>query len=438
MRADLRKIYEEKLMTAEEAAKLVKSGDRVYAGTASSFAYAILQAIWDRRHELEGVTIMGSNGYQPTPIYDETEDNPFLFNTYFMGVNERKQQSAGKFVTYNSVHLSLVDEWTVNIAKPDVALLEVSRPDEDGYMSYGPSGTALGYKIAEVAKLKIAQVNGNTPYVYGEKCKIHVSQLDAIVEKDWEYRNYVTMEPDEISKQIASHILPEIHDGATFQLGLGNISTAIGYGLMEKNDLGIHTELLNQPMIDLMYRGNVTNRHKGYMDGKTVFSFSFGNEYLYKSLDRNEKFYAVPFCMANDPRIIAKNRNMISINATMSLNLFGEAASDCLGFKQQSATGGQLDFVRGAQWSEGGKSFIATASSFVKNGKRVSKIVPFFAPGTAVTTPRSDIQYVATEYGCVNLKVLNMDDRARALISIAHPDFREELTEQAKKYGLIL
>ena len=437
MREDIQKLYNEKLTTAAEAVKLVKSGDRLYAGTASSCAYALLNALWERKDELEGVTLLGSNTYLPTPCYDVTEDNPFMFSTYFMGINERKQTSKGRPVAYNSVHLSMVDEWTVNIGKPDVCFFEVSRPDENGYMSYGPSGTAVSDVMKQVAKKRIVQVNSHTPYILGEKCMIHVSEVDAIVEEDMEYADYQAIEPDELSMQIASHILPEIPDGATFQLGLGTLSTAIGYGLREKNELGIHTELLNDPMLELMESGNVTNTRKGYMDGKTVFSFTFGSRKLYEALDNNEKFYVVPFSMANDARTIAKNKNMISINATMAFNLFGEAASDCISWKQQSATGGQLDFVRGAQWSEGGKSFIATTSSFVKNGKRISKIVPFFAPGTAVTTPRSDIHWVATEYGCVNLKNLTMDDRARAMISLAHPEFREELTAEAKKYGLI-
>lgn len=434
-------LYKEKLMTAAEAAKLVKSGDRVYAGTASSFAYVLLDALWERRQELENVTIMGSMGYQKCPVYDETSDNPFLFNTFFMGVNERKQQKAGKKVTYNSVHLSLVDDWSFNIAKPDVCLFDVSLPDEEGYMSYGPSGCATqeGLKLAakQAGKKIILQVNRCTPYVLGEGNLIHVSEADAIVEADRPYDDFVTMVPDETSETIAKYILEEIPDGATFQLGLGNISTAIGYGLRHKNDLGIHTELLNDPMLALMESGNVTNARKGYMDGKTVFSFTLGSKRLYETLERNDKFYVMPFRVANDARIIAQNRRMVSINATMSVNLFGEAASDCIGWRQQSATGGQLDFVRGAQWSEGGKSFIATASSFEKNGKLVSKIVPYFTPGTAVTTPRSDIQYVATEYGCVNLKNLTADGRAKALISIAHPAFREELTSQAKQFGLL-
>ena len=434
MKPDIQAIYDEKRTTAAEAVKAVKSGDRVYSGTASSTAYGLLEALWERRHELEGVTIINANSYQRSPVFDETEDNPFLFSTFFTGVNERKQRNR---LSYTSVHLSLVDLWSETIGKPDVCLFEVSPPDENGYCSFGPSGVAPGYRMKELGKTIILQVNRNTPYIYGEYNLIHISEADMICEIDWEYDRFEVMEPDETSKKIASFILEEIPDGATFQLGLGNISTAIGYGLQSKNELGIYTELLSQPMVELMRRGNVTNAHKGFLDGRTVFSFSLGNPDLYKELNYNEKFYVLPFFRCNDARVIAQNKNMISINATMALNLWGEAASECVAWKQYSAVGGQLDFVRGAQWSEGGKSFIATTSSIVKNGKRISKIVPFFAPGTPVTTPRSDIQYVATEYGCVNLKVLTMEDRTRAMISIAHPDFREELTEQAKKVGLI-
>ena len=424
-------------MTADEAVKIIKSGDRVYTGTASSGAYALMEALWNRRHELEDVTVMSSNVYQYSPLYDISEDNPFLYNTYFMGVNERKRLKGGSPVSFNSIHLSKIDLWARDIAKPDAAFFEVSLPDEDGNMSYGASGVALHKYLKEESKYIILQVNKNTPYVYGEDNTINVSEADAIVEADWEYDDYTAGEPDELSKEIAKHILPEIHDGATIQLGLGGISIAVGYGLKELNDLGVFTEMLAQPMYELIKNGNVTNRYKGYMDGKTVYSFTFGNNELYRALDHNDEFYALPFPVVNDPRNIAKNKNMISINSAMSFDLFGQVAADCVGWKQQSGTGGQADFVRGAQWSPGGKSIIAMASSFVKNGKRISKIVPSFAPGTAVTTARSDVHYLATEYGIVNLRELTMQDRARAVISLAHPDFREELTSQAGAAGLI-
>ena len=429
--------YKRKLTTPAEAVKVIKSGDRVYAGTASSYAYALLDALWERRHELENVTISGSNGYQSTPIFDNQDDNPFLFNTYFMGIGERKVYRKGLPVYFNSVHLSEVDLWARENSKPNVAFFEVSLPDEDGYFTFGPSGVTVGETVKEIADTVIIQVNKYVPYVLGENNKIHVSEVDIITEEDRPYDKYIAQEPDDISKTIAGYILDEIPDGATFQLGLGNISNAIGFGLMEKNDLGIYTELLNEPMFRLMKNGNVTNKNKGYMNGKTVYAFTFGSPELYEDMNKNPNYYVVPFRTSNDARLIAMNKKMISINATMAFNIYGEAASDCISWNQQSGVGGQLDYVRGAQWSEGGKSFLVTSSTFEKNGELHSKILPYFAPGTAVTTPRSDVQYVATEYGCINLKPLTMQDRAKAMISLAHPKFRDWLTDEAKKAGLL-
>ena len=438
---DWKKEYESKKVSPEEAVKCIKSGDRVYAGTASSVAYGLLDALWERRGELEEVEIQSSQAFEPCAIYEQYEDNPFSINTYFVGVNERKMYRHGKPVRFTSFHLSQADLWSRENAMPHVCLFEVSEPDENGNMSYGPSGVAVQdalklYALEHGSKI-ILEVNKEVPYVIGEGNLINVSEADYIVEYDRPILSYETPESDEIAHQISSHIMPLVPDGATIQLGLGTISTAIGYGLLKKNDLGIHTELFNQPMLDLIENGNVTNKNKGYMDGLSVYSFSLGTEKLYKFLDKNPSMYCVPFSVANDARNIAKNRKMISINSTMSIDIYGQCASECMAWNQQSGCGGQLDFVRGAQWSEGGKSIIATTSSFMKNGKRMSKIVPFFASGSVVTTPRSDVQYVATEYGCVNLKPLSMGDRARALIELAHPDFRDELTEAAKQHGLI-
>ncbi len=432
-----KKDYEAKRMSAAEAVKLVRSGDRVYAGTASSVAYGLLAALWDRRHELENVEIQSSQAFEPSPVYDEIEDNPFRYLTYFVGVGERKVYRSGLPFDFTSVHLSQVNIWAGETARPDVAFFEVSAPDENGYCSYGASGVACGEAIKEAAKTVILQVNQDVPYVLGEHNRIHVSEADALVEMDRPIQSYEVPESDETAKKLAELILPEVPDGATLQLGLGNVSTAIGYGLKEKNDLGIHTELFNQPMLDLIENGNVTNKYKEFLDGKNVYAFALGDEKLYRFLDKNPTMYCVPFPYANDPRIIAQNKKMISINSTMSIDLYGQCASECIAWNQQSGTGGQADFVRGAQWSDGGKSFIVTTSSFLKNGKRVSKIVPAFPAGSVVTTPRSDVQYVATEYGCVNLKPLTMADRARALIRIAHPDFRELLTDEAKAHGLL-
>ena len=187
----------------------------------------------------------------------------------------------------------------------------------------------------------------------------------------------------------------------------------------------------------LMRSGNINNSAKGFMEGKSVFAFSLGTREMYEYMNRNPLIYNSTFPFVNNPVNIAKNKRMISINTAMAVDLFGQVAADSMGWTQQSAVGGQLDFVKGAQMSEGGKSIIALASAMEKNGKLESKICLNFPVGTAVTTPRSEVQYVATEYGCVNLKVLNMADRVRAMISLAHPAFRDQLTEEAKRYGLI-
>ena len=294
-----KKDYEAKRTSAAEAVKLVRSGDRVYAGTASSVAYGLLAALWDRRHELENVEIQSSQAFEPSPIFDETADNPFHYLTYFIGVGERKVYRGGLPVNFTSVHLSQVNIWSKETAKPDVAFFEVSAPDEDGYFSYGASGVACGEEIKKTARTVILQVNNpcsicnvtgcvilqvnkEVPYVLGEHHLIHVSEADALVEIDRPLKSYDVPESDEVAKQLAALILQEVPDGATLQLGLGNVSTAIGYGLKEKNDLGIHTELFNQPMLALIENGNVTNKHKGFLDGKNVYAFALGNEKLYR------------------------------------------------------------------------------------------------------------------------------------------------------------
>jgi 4-hydroxybutyrate CoA-transferase len=429
--------YDQKFKTADEAVKLVKSGEKVYVGSCSSVAYELMMELWKRREELDNVEILSSNVIKPSPIFDESENNPFNFGTYFMGPGERKVKKNGRPTNFISVHLSQIDIWAKEIAKPDICFFDVSEPDENGFMCYGPSGVCVNTYLKENTKKIIVQVNKKTPYIYGQDNLIHVSEVDALIEVDEVAATIENPKIDDVTKALSDIIVEQVPDGATIQLGLGTLSTAIGFGLMNKNDLGIHSELLSQPMVDLMINGNVTNKGKGFMNGKSVFSFSLGTERLYEYINRNDKIYGAPFPFVNDPRIIARNNSMMSINTTMEIDLFGQVASDSLGWKQQSATGGQVDFVRGAQWSKGGKSFIATTSSFIKNGKRISRIVPYLSIGTAVTTPRSDVQYVATEYGCVNLKVLNMSDRVRAMISLAHPDFRDQLIEESKKYKII-
>lgn len=433
--------YKNKIMGAEEAAKLVKSGDRVYVGTASSFAYDMLEALWDRKDELENVAILCSMSVRPSCMFsaDHDEHNPFHVETFFLGAQERiAHRKHGMPLEFTSFHLSQIDLWCKYVGKPDVCFFQVSRPDENDMVSCGPSGGSMYTFLAENARTIVFECNAQVPYIMnGEKHLLPVSMADAVVLADYPVSPLAKDEVDEISQKISDLVMEEVPDGATIQLGLGKISTAIGYGLLQKNDLGIFSELFSEPMMELMRNGNVTNKNKGFMDDISVFAFSMGSNEMYNFMDHNPDLYAGTFPFVNDPRNIAKNKRMMSINTAMSVDLFGQVASDSMGFTQQSAVGGQIDFVKGAQWSEGGKSIIALASSFEKNGQRQSKICLNFPAGTAVTTPRSEVQYIATEYGCVNLKKLNMSDRVRAMISLAHPDFRDQLMDEAKAHGLL-
>ena len=431
----------EAIISADEAAKLVRSGDRVYVGTASSFAYELMDALWERRDELENVAILCSMALKPSKMLgtDWDERNPFHVETFFLGEQERvAHRKHGMPLEFTSFHLSQVDLWCRNVGRPDVCFFEVSRPDEEGFVSCGPSGGSMFTYLKENARVVVLESNAQTPYIMnGEAHRIHISQADGMILTDSEVSPLPIDEIDEVSQRISDLVLEEVPDGATIQLGLGKVSTAIGYGLMKRNDLGIFSELFSEPMMHLMKNGNVTNRCKGFMDGQSVFAFSLGTKEMYDYMDHNPLLYSGTFPFVNDPRNIAKNKRMISINTAMSVDLFGQVAADSMGWTQQSAVGGQIDYVKGAQWSEGGKSIIALASSFEKNGERKSKISLCFPPGTAVTTPRSEVQYIATEYGCINLKNLNMSDRVRAMIRLAHPDFRDQLTEEARMHHLI-
>ena len=437
----IEEVYRDKIMSGAEAAKLVKSGDRVYVGTASSFAYDMLDALWDRRDELEDVAILCSMSVRPSRMFSADHDghNPFHVETFFLGAQERiAHRKHGMPLEFTCFHLSQIDLWCKYVGKPDVCFFQVSMPDENGMVSCGPSGGCMYTYLAENARNIVFECNAQVPYIMnGEKHLLPLSIADAIVYADYPVSPLAKDEVDEISEKISDFVMDEVPDGATIQLGLGKISTAVGYGLLKKNDLGIFSELFSEPMMELMKNGNVTNKNKGFMDGLSVFAFSMGSNEMYNFMDHNPDLYAGTFPFVNDPRNIAKNKRMMSINTAMSVDLFGQVAADSMGFTQQSAVGGQIDFVKGAQWSEGGKSIIALASSFERDGQRQSKICLNFPAGTAVTTPRSEVQYVATEYGCVNLKKLNMSDRVRAMISLAHPDFRDQLRDEAKKHGLI-
>ena len=434
MKETIKQEFDAKTMTAQEAVKLVNSGETVFIGICSSTAYALCEALGERLDELEGLTIACSMLLRPLKIL--SGKNNTRINPPFMGSIERRGL-AGGYTDFSSVHLSQVDLWCTQGAPADVAFLEVSPPDEDGYMSFGATGVGLFSYVCQVAKKIILQVNRNVPRVFGEQHRIHISQADAAVFADQPLVENPPLQVGETIQTISSYLLDQIPDGACIQLGLGGVAEAVGNGLGKKNDLGAHTELMTTSMMNLMKKGVLTNKRKNFMPGVTVAAFAFGSGELYRFLDNNPTLYFMPFPVVNDPTLIAKNDNMISINTALSIDLMGQVNADNLSGQQYSAVGGQLDFVRGAQMSKGGKSFLAIESTVDNRAGRSSRIVSRFPLGTAVTTPRADVQYVVTEFGCVNLKPLCMRDRVRAMISLAHPDFRPQLTDEAKATGLL-
>lgn len=427
--------YERRLMTADEAARLVRSGDRVYIGTCTSVAYALAEALGRRKDELEDITILSSNAARPLDVMDP-ESEVFHVETYYMGPQERRAASCGR-ADYTSFHLSQTREWVNFVGKPDVAFIEVSAPDRYGRMRYGTSGLVADPYVMEYADRVVLQVNSCVPRLNGMDNQIRAEQADAIVEVSDPLVEAEDLPPSLVLQKISDYLVEQIHDGDCFQLGIGGIASAVGYGLKEKNDLGIHSEMLGNSMMALIRNGNVTNQRKTFWKGKSAAGFAMGTRDLYEFLDENDDVYMAPSAVVNSPAVIAKNDHMVSVNTALAVDLTGQVAADNIAGRQYSAVGGQLDFVRGAQMAPGGKSFIAIPSTFEKNGKIRSHITAVFLPGTTVTTPRADVEYIVTEYGCVNLKHLKMKDRVRAMISLAHPRFREELQDQAKEKGLL-
>ena len=439
---DWEKIYKERLKKADEAVRLVKDGDVVYIGTAASIAYKTAEALWKRKDEFENVTIAGAMTSRILPFYTEEAKGHFSVLTYFAGPAERAAMKAGN-CRYTSLHLSGSPDWCRKVSGITVAFLEVSKPDRFGYMSLGAVGVSLHRDVIEAADRIILQVNEHVPYVYGQDHLVHVSEADAVVEEEDPLPEFPDIELTDDVRQLSEYIIREIPDGATIQLGLGGIAGAVGYGLAGKKDLGVHSEMFTNSMKYLTEEGVITNKKKTFMPGRSVCAFAMGSRDLYEYIDRNPGVYMGPYSLVNDPRVIARNDRMMSVNTALSVDLYGQVAADNIGGRQQSACGGQVDYVRGAQMSKGGKSFIALTSTLTKEAKkggedvRLSRIVAALPAGTAITTSRQDVEYVVTEFGCVNLKPLTAEARARALISLAHPDFREELTEQARKLHIL-
>ena len=436
MNQALQEEFRAKTISAQQAAALVKSGQQVYLGCCTSYARAIADALAARSEELEDVIIGCSNIIPPMTVLDCAHPQAFRISTYFMGYEERRAWKAGR-ADFTSVHLGQVDQWCRETFHPDLAFFDVSLPDEEGYMSFGASGCCMHPFIQEETDNIVLQINRFSPYVTGQRTKIHISQARHVVWADVEKETIPggPAEEDPTVAAMSRYLLDQIPDGACIQLGIGGVATAVGYGLMSKNDLGCHTEMMSDSIMALMKAGVINNSRPKFIPGRTVVGFAFGSRALYEFLDHNEDLFFGPFPVVNNPVNIAQNDNMISINTAMSIDLFGQVNAESAGVKHISGAGGQLDFVLGAYLSKGGKSFICLSSTFMnkKTGKLESRIRPTLENGSIITDTRANLHYLCTEYGCVNLKGLTSWEKAEALISVAHPDFREQLIAEADK-----
>jgi acetyl-CoA hydrolase len=429
------KIYESKVTTADEAISHVKSGDRIFLTGNCSVPKVLMDALVKRGPELEDVEIchaltIGSSDY----VSPEMEGH-IRANSLFIGPNVRKAVQEGR-ADFTPVLLS---EFTLLFSQGylplDVAFVHLSPPDEHGFCSYGIE-TGLTKTPAESAELIIAEVNPNMPRCHGDSF-IHVSRIDHIVPVDYDLMELHMSEggTTDLHTQIAEHIAGLIPDGATMQMGIGAIPDAVLQFLYDKRDLGIHTELFSDSVIDLVEAGVVTNANKTLHPGKITAGFMLGTKRLYEWVDDNPIIELHRTEYVNDPFVIAQNDRQVAINSAIEIDLTGQVCADSIGPKLYSGVGGQLDFIYGAARSEGGVPVIAVPST--AKGDEISRIVPMLKPGAGVVTTRNHVHYVVTEYGVADLYGKTIRERAQALINVAHPKFHDELTRAAKELNYI-
>lgn len=427
------KMYQQKLREIDDIVKLIKAGSRIFIGSGAAEPQLLINMLIEKGsriadHETINVIELGT-----TPYTEAVMSRPFKQNAFFIGQNVRDAVNEGR-AEYTPIFLSeLPDHIRSGQLKIDVAFVQVAPPDRYGYCSLGVSIDVVKAG-AEAAKLVIAEVNKQMPRTLGDSF-IHIKDIDYIVESDLPLIEWSPPEADEVAMKIGQNVSKLIGDGATIQAGIGMIPNAILSFLTDKNDLGVHSEMFSDGIIDLVETGVITNRKKTLHNGKIIATFCMGTQRLYDFVHDNPLIEFHPVDYTNDPFIIAQNEKMISINAAIQVDLTGQVCADSIGEYFYSGIGGQVDFVRGAARSKGGKPVIVIPST-AKDGS-VSRIVPFLDQGAGVVTSRGDVHYVATEFGMVNLHGKNLRERALALIDIAHPDFRNELINYARQRHLV-
>jgi len=427
-------------ISAERAAGFVKSGMWLDYGVSLCQPDVFDRALAARIHELTNVKIRQCLTMRPRAVLeaDPGGDHVFWLSLHFSGY-DRKKHDVGR-CNYIPVNLGEIPDYYRRFIDPvDIVILKTCPMDADGFFNL--SAANLWHRaIIERARTIIVEVTRGLPYVYGEQTGVHVSEVDYVIEgDDAPAPELPNPPPGQIDRAVARLIAAEVGDGACLQIGIGGMPNAVCALLLESGvrNLGVHTEMMTDGIVDLYKAGCIVGTRKTLNPGKIVYTFALGSHELYATLDRNRDMLCCPVDYTNMPHIIMQNDNVISINNTTQIDLQGQAASESDGHRHISGTGGQLQFVRGAYASKGGKSFICLSSTYDKRGEPRSRIVLNLTQGNVVTTPRSDVMYVVTEYGLVNLKGKSVAERAKALISLAHPDFREGLERQAYEHRLI-
>jgi len=406
--------------SAEEAVKIIKSNDRVYIQAAAAAPQLLINAMSDKHEELRNVEVCHLHLEGETPYANPELRNSFHVNSFFIGHNVRHTLTAGNG-SYTPVFLSeLPLLFKRNIVALDVAMIHVSVPDKHGYCSLGVSIEATLAAIAN-AKVVIAQVNKQMPRTHGDGL-IHISEINSFVECDIPLPTLNFDAPSETENKIANFIANLIEDRSTLQMGIGNIPNAVLSKLIHLKDLGLHTEMFSDGVIDLILNDVITGNYKSINPGRTLATFLMGSKRLYDYVDDNPFIEMRASDYVNDVSVIKQNRHMIAINSAIEVDVTGQVCADSIGAKMYSGVGGQMDFIRAASLSEGGKAIIALPS-ITKKG--VSRIVPTLNPGAGVVTTRSHVHFVVTEYGVANLYGKTIKERVKALTDIAHPNHRE-------------
>jgi 4-hydroxybutyrate CoA-transferase len=421
--------YKVKLRTPDEALGCVRSGMRVYIQPGCAEPETLVEALMRRGPYVQDVEIVHMMTMGAAPYVAPEMAGHFRHNAMFIGGNVREAINEGR-ADYTPIYLSEIEELFESGAMPiDVALLQLSPPDSHGFCSFGV-GVDTSLTAAKCARYVVAQINDQMPRTYGDSF-IHVTDLDAIVNSS---RPLCAMKQPQITdmhRAIARNVADLIEDGAVLQTGIGGIPDAVLPFLMDRKDLAVHSELVSNGVIPLIEAGVITGARKNFKPRKIILGFAIGTKQLFDFVDNNPIFEFHPTAYTNDPGHIARNDNMVAINSALQIDLTGQVCSDSIGSQFYSGIGGQVDFIRGASRSKGGKSIIAISST-AKDGA-ISRIVPMLSPGAGVVTSRGLIRYVVTEYGVAYLHGKTIRQRAQALIDIAHPQFREELYQFCEK-----